>query len=45
MLPGPVEVAPALPDEDALDLIALHPVAHPPGSVDQTPDTEDLGHS
>ncbi len=45
VLPGPVEVTPALPDEDALDLIALHPVAHPPGSVDQTPDTEDLGHS
>jgi hypothetical protein len=45
VLPGPVEVAPALPDEDALDLIALHPLAHPPGSVDQTPDTEDLGHS
>ncbi len=45
VLPGPVEVTPAPPDEDALDLIALHPVAHPPGSVDQTPDTEDLGHS
>ncbi len=45
VLPGPVEVAPALPDEDALDLIALHPVEHPPGSVDATPDTEDLGHS
>ena len=45
VLPGPVEVTPALPDEDALDLIALHPVAHPPGSVDATPDSEDLGHS
>ena len=45
VLPSPVEVTPSLPDEDALDLIALHPVAHPPGSVDQTPDTEDLGHS
>jgi hypothetical protein len=45
VLPSPVEVTPSLPDEHALDLIALHPVAHPPGSVDETPDTEDLGHS
>ncbi len=45
VLPGPVEITPALPDEDALDLIALHSVAHPPGSVDESPDTEDLGHS
>ena len=25
--------------------LALHPVAHTPGSVDATPDAEDLGHS
>ena len=45
MLPGPVEVAPPVGDDEQFDVIALHPVAHTPGSVDATPDAEDLGHS
>ena len=45
VLPGPVEVAPPVGDDEQFDVIALHPVAHTPGSVDATPDAEDLGHS
>jgi hypothetical protein len=45
VLPGPVEVAPPVGDDEQFDVIALHPVAHTPGSVDATPDVEDLGHS
>jgi hypothetical protein len=45
VLPGPVEVAPPVGDDEQFDVIALHPVAHTPGSVDATPDGEDLGHS
>jgi hypothetical protein len=45
VLPGPVEVAPPVGDEEEFDVIALHPVDHTPGSVDETPDVEDLGHS
>ena len=44
MLPGPVEVAPPVGDEEPFDLIVLHPAEHTPGSVDATPDAEDLGH-
>jgi hypothetical protein len=46
VLPGPVEVAPPVGDEEQFDLITLHPEAHTPGSVDEAPDVaEDLGHS
>jgi hypothetical protein len=45
VLPGPVEVAPPVGDDEKFDVITLHPVAHTPGSVDATPDGEDLGHS
>ena len=45
VLPGPVEVAPPVGDDEQFDVIALHPVTHTPGSVDATPDGEDLGHS
>jgi hypothetical protein len=38
-LPGHVE------DDAAYDAIALHPVAHPPGSIDDLAPPEDLGHS
>jgi hypothetical protein len=45
VLPGPVEVTPAAIDEIDYDVIALHPVEHPPGSVDDAAPPEDLGHS
>lgn len=45
VLPGPVEVMPPVMDEVAYDVIALRPVEHTPGSVDDAPDAEDLGHS
>lgn len=45
VLPGPVQVTEPVVDEVGYDLIALHPVAHPPGSVDDAADAEDLGHS
>jgi len=44
-LPGPVEVTPAFVDDMGYDLIALGPVDHAPGSVDEAADAEDLGHS
>ena len=45
VLPTPVEVVAPLADDEQFDVIALHPQAHTPGSVDETPDAEDLGHS
>jgi len=45
VLPAPVEVTPPLVDEVSYDVIALHPVAHTPGSVDEAAEAEDLGHS
>ncbi len=45
VLPPPVEVAPPVDDDSGLDLVVLHPAAHAPGSVDATPDAEELGHS
>jgi Protein of unknown function (DUF3027) len=45
VLPGPVEVTPAAADDMDYDVIALHPVEHPPGSVDDEAPAEDLGHS
>jgi len=43
----PVLLDPATPviDEIGYDLIALHPLEHPPGSVDDAAPAEDLGHS
>ena len=45
VLPGPIEVTPPVLDEIDYDVIALHPVEHPPGSVDDEAPPEDLGHS
>jgi Protein of unknown function (DUF3027) len=45
VLPGPIEVTPPSLDEIDYDVIALHPVAHAPGSVDEQAPPEDLGHS
>jgi hypothetical protein len=45
VLPGPIEVTPSSLDEIDYDVIALHPVAHAPGSVDDEAPPEDLGHS
>lgn len=45
VLPGPVEVMPPVVEEVAYDVIALRPVEHTPGSVDDAADAEDLGHS
>jgi Protein of unknown function (DUF3027) len=45
VLPGPIEVTPPGLDEMDYDVIALHPVEHPPGSVDDEAPPEDLGHS
>ncbi|MGZ4589658.1 MAG: DUF3027 domain-containing protein [Actinomycetes bacterium] len=45
VLPGPIEVTPPVVDDVGYDVIALHPVAHPPGSVDDSAPAEDLGHS
>jgi hypothetical protein len=45
VLPGPIEVTPPGVDDIDYDVIALHPVEHPPGSVDDEAPPEDLGHS
>lgn len=45
VLPGPVEIMPPVVDDVGYDAIALRPVEHPPGSVDDAADAEDLGHS
>jgi hypothetical protein len=48
VLPAPVDLAPPIVDELGYDVVAVHPVAHPPGSVDDAADTgetEELGHS
>jgi len=45
VLPGPIEVTAPLVDEVDYDVIALRPVEHTPGSVDDAADAEDLGHS
>jgi hypothetical protein len=45
VVPGPIEVTPPGLDEIDYDVIALHPVEHPPGSVDDEAPPEDLGHS
>jgi Protein of unknown function (DUF3027) len=45
VVPGAVEVTPPVVDEVGFDIIALHPVEHPPGSVDDEAPAEDLGHS
>jgi DUF3027 family protein len=45
VLPGPIEVTAAAVDEIGYDVIALHPVEHAPGSVDDAAPAEDLGHS
>jgi hypothetical protein len=45
VLPGPIEVTPPVLDEMDYDVITLHPVEHPPGSVDDQAPPEDLGHS
>jgi Protein of unknown function (DUF3027) len=45
VLPGPIEVTPPVLDEMDYDVITLHPVEHPPGSVDDEAPPEDLGHS
>lgn len=45
VLPPPVDVAVPVVDEQGFDLISLHPVEHAPGSVDESADAEDLGHS
>lgn len=45
VLPAPVEFMPPVVDEVGYDVIALRPVEHAPGSVDDAADAEDLGHS
>lgn len=45
VLPGPIEITPRAADEIDYDVIALHPIAHAPGSVDDSAPAEDLGHS
>lgn len=46
VLPSPVEVTEPVVDEVQYDVIALHPVDHPAGSVEDADDSaEDLGHS
>jgi hypothetical protein len=45
VLPGPVEITAPFVDDVAYDVIALRPVPHAPGSVDDAADAEDLGHS
>ena len=45
VLPAPVDVTPPIVDEVAYDVIALRPVEHAPGSVDEAADSEELGHS
>jgi DUF3027 family protein len=45
VVPAAVEVAAPIVDEVGYDVIVLHPVEHPPGSVDDAADAEDLGHS
>ena len=45
VLPAPVEVTAPLIDEVGYDVIAVRPVAHTPGSVDDTAGPEELGHS
>jgi hypothetical protein len=45
VLPGPIDVTPPVLDEMDYDVITLHPVEHPPGSVDDEAPPEDLGHS
>lgn len=45
VLPGPVEVTEPFVDDLGYDLIAVRPVDHPKGSVDDVADAEDLGHS
>jgi hypothetical protein len=45
VLPGPIEVTPPVVDEMDYDVIALHPIEHAPGSVDDEAPAEDLGHS
>jgi hypothetical protein len=45
VVPGAADAAGPVVDDVAYDVIALHPVEHPPGSVDDAADPEDLGHS
>ena len=45
MLPAPVDVTPPIVDEVGYDVIALRPVEHARGSVDDETPAEDLGHS
>ncbi len=45
VLPGPVEITAPYVDEAAYDVVALHPIVHAPGSVDDAEAAEDLGHS
>jgi hypothetical protein len=45
VLPGPIVVTPPVVDEMDYDVITLHTVEHPPGSVDDEAPPEDLGHS
>lgn len=45
VMPTPVDVTTPIVDELAYDVIALHPLEHAPGSVDDSTPSEDLGHS
>jgi hypothetical protein len=45
VVPAPVETAPPIVDETGFDVIAVRPVAHTPGSVDEAAEAEALGHS
>jgi hypothetical protein len=45
VLPGPVEVTASVAAASDYDVIALRPVEHAPGSVDDEAAAEDLGHS
>jgi hypothetical protein len=45
VLPAPVDVTPPIVDEVGYDVIALRPVEHARGSVDDETPAEDLGHS
>lgn len=45
VLPAPVDVTPPIVDEVGYDVIALRPLEHARGSVDDEAPAEDLGHS
>lgn len=45
VVPGHVDITRPVVEEIGYDVIALHPIEHAPGSVDDSAPAEDLGHS